>query len=65
MKATQQHRPDFCAIENRMLRNVASLARPAGIEPATPGLEDGANKLLKREDLRGAARLLVATFAAP
>src|SRR5258707_8273108 len=41
------------------------MARPAGIEPATPGLEDRASKLLRREDLCGAVRLLVAAFATP
>ena len=39
-------------------------ARPAGLEPATPGLEDRSSQLLKDADFHGAVRLPVAAFAA-
>ena len=41
-----------------------TLARPAGLEPATPGLEDRSSRLWKREDFDGAVRFLVAIFTA-
>src|SRR5262245_29579260 len=56
--------PDGQAVTNQRALRVGS--RPAGLEPATPGLEDRLRKFLNDADLRGSVRFdattLVATF---